>query len=174
MLKRLWADHRNVCLLSLALLVVGVVVSPWLLLAAVVPVGWVMLNKKPAQEDQLLTITEESVMKSEPSQNTDEELAAERKDVLEDVQEDGLALEFASEELRADREIVKTAVQKDGDALEYASEELKADREMVLAAVQKEGASHSYGLQFASDDLKADREIVLAAVKTNGYALECV
>ena len=70
MLKRLWADHRNVCLLSLALLVVGVVVSPWLLLAAVVPVGWVMLNKKPAQEDQLLTITEEIEAMSESSQNT--------------------------------------------------------------------------------------------------------
>ena len=50
MLMRLWADHRNACLLSLALLVVGVVVSPWWLLAAVVPVGWVLLKAKPAED----------------------------------------------------------------------------------------------------------------------------
>ena len=59
MLKRLWADHRNACLLTLALVVVGVVVTPWVLVAAVVPIGWVLLNNQPAAEDQPLTITEE-------------------------------------------------------------------------------------------------------------------
>ena len=39
MLKRLWSDHRNACLLTLAILVIGIVVSPWVLIAAVVPVG---------------------------------------------------------------------------------------------------------------------------------------
>jgi len=57
MLKRLWAEHRNACLLSLALLVVGAVVNPWLFLAAVLPISWVLLKKKPAQEDQLKLIT---------------------------------------------------------------------------------------------------------------------
>jgi len=56
MLKRFWTDHRNACLLTLALLVIGIVVSPWLLLAAVVPVGWVLLKLKPAEADQPLTI----------------------------------------------------------------------------------------------------------------------
>jgi len=49
MLKRLWSDHRNACLLSLALLVIGIVVSPWVLLATVLPVGWVLLMPKGAQ-----------------------------------------------------------------------------------------------------------------------------
>ena len=65
MLKRLWAEHRNACLLSLALLVVGAVVNPWLFLAAVLPISWVLLNKKPAQEDQPLTVTEEPETMSE-------------------------------------------------------------------------------------------------------------
>ena len=61
MLKRLWSDARNSCLLTLALLVISIVVSPWVLLAAVAPVGWVVLKGK----DQLLTITEESEAMSE-------------------------------------------------------------------------------------------------------------
>ena len=65
MLGRLWADHRWACLLSLALLVVGAVVSPWVLLAAVVPIGWVVLNKKTAKDDQSLAITEEAEAMSE-------------------------------------------------------------------------------------------------------------
>jgi len=44
MLKRLWADHRNACLLSLALLLIGVVVSPCVLLVALVPMGF-LLNR---------------------------------------------------------------------------------------------------------------------------------
>ena len=52
MLKRFWADHRWECLLSLALLVIGVVVSPWWLLAAVVPVGWVLLKIQRSQEEK--------------------------------------------------------------------------------------------------------------------------
>ena len=53
MLKGLWSNHRNACLLTLAILVISIVVSPWVLLAAVVPVGWVLLNKKPAEEISL-------------------------------------------------------------------------------------------------------------------------
>tara|TARA_E500000331_G_scaffold325512_1_gene342754 strand:+ start:807 stop:944 length:138 start_codon:yes stop_codon:yes gene_type:complete len=29
MMKRLWLDHRNACFLTLALLVISIVVSPW-------------------------------------------------------------------------------------------------------------------------------------------------
>ena len=49
MLKRLWSDHRNACLLTLALIVIGIIVSPWVLLAAILPVGWVLLMPKGAQ-----------------------------------------------------------------------------------------------------------------------------
>jgi len=50
------------------------------------------------------------------------------------VQQNGLALCYASAELQADREVVLAAVQEDGDALDYASAELRADRKVVLAA----------------------------------------
>ncbi len=69
MLKRLWAEHRNACLLSLALLVVGVLVNPWLLLAAVLPIGWVLLKA----EDQPLTITEEAGTMNESSSESNDE-----------------------------------------------------------------------------------------------------
>jgi hypothetical protein len=52
------------------------------------------------------------------------------------VQQDGLALEYASAELRGDREIVLAAVQQDGWALYFASTELRGDREIVLASGQ--------------------------------------
>ena len=60
MMKRLWLDHRNACFLTLALLVISIVVSPWVLLAAVLPIGWVVLKNNPAKEDQPLTTTEKS------------------------------------------------------------------------------------------------------------------
>ena len=60
MLKRLWSDHRNACLLTLALLVIGVVVSPWVLLAAVLPVGWVLVKRKGSQDHKPLHINESS------------------------------------------------------------------------------------------------------------------
>ncbi len=51
MLRRLWADHRWACLGSLSLLVFGAVVSPWLLLAAVLPIGWVLIKRGGAQKE---------------------------------------------------------------------------------------------------------------------------
>ena len=86
MLKRLWADHRWACLLSLALLVIGVVVSPWVLLAAVLPVGWVLLNNQPAAEDQPLEIQEVTeLMKELPKEWQDlglEKIVSEMKEAL--------------------------------------------------------------------------------------------
>ena len=49
MLKRLWANHRNACLITLAILVTSMIVSPWVLLVAVLPVGWVLINKNRAE-----------------------------------------------------------------------------------------------------------------------------
>ena len=64
MLERFWAKARIACLLILAIVVIGIVVSPWLLLAGVLPIGLVLLKGKPAK-DQPLTITEESETESE-------------------------------------------------------------------------------------------------------------
>ena len=60
MLKRLWSDHRNACLLTLSLLVIGIVVSPWVLLAAVLSIGWVLLRSKGPQIEQHPEIIESS------------------------------------------------------------------------------------------------------------------
>ena len=49
---RLWADHRNACLLTLALLVICIVVSPWFLLTVILPIGWVVLKDEGSGEDQ--------------------------------------------------------------------------------------------------------------------------
>ena len=54
MLKRLWADHRNACLLTLTLLVIGVVISPWVLLAAVLPIV-ILISKFQTKRSQPLT-----------------------------------------------------------------------------------------------------------------------
>ncbi len=91
-----------------------------------------------------------------------------RDEVLEAVENWGLALEDADESLRKDEEIVMAAVEQDGGALEYADESLKKDKEIVMAAVEQRGLA----LEHADESLQKDREVVLAAVKTNGYALQ--
>ena len=92
----------------------------------------------------------------------------EREETLKKVQNNGLALKYASDELKNDREVVLKAVQQFGWALEFASDELKNDKEVVLEAVQEYG----YALEYASNKLKNDREVVLIAVQQNGDALE--
>jgi uncharacterized protein YdeI (YjbR/CyaY-like superfamily) len=87
--------------------------------------------------------------------------------VIEAVQQNGWALQFAAEALIADKDVVLAAVTRTGSALRFAAKELKADREIVLAAVTRD----CWALQFAAEALKADREIVLAAVTQDGSAL---
>ena len=101
MLGRLWADHRWACLLSLALVVVGVVVSPWVLIAAVVPIGWMLLKAKTATGDQLLTITEEP------------EPMSELPDEWKDLSENQL-IEKISYTDRIDQEIIRGITQEYG------------------------------------------------------------
>ena len=74
--------------------------------------------------------------------------------VLEQVKQDGSALQYAALELQSDREVVLAAVRQHGWAFVYASEQLLTDREVVLEAVQQ----NSSALQFASDELKSERE----------------
>ena len=76
-----------------------------------------------------------------------------RELVLAAVQQDGMALRFASAELKADRVIVLAAVQQDERALCFASAELQADHELVMASVRQGGRA----LDYASAELQADQ-----------------
>jgi histidinol phosphatase-like PHP family hydrolase len=90
-----------------------------------------------------------------------------REVVLAAVEQNGLALEFASDALKNDPLVVLAAVEQNGRALEFASDALKNNRRIVLAAVEL----NFWAFQFASDALTNDREVVLAAVKQDGWAL---
>ena len=74
---------------------------------------------------------------------------------LKKIKKDGLELNNFKE-LQNDKEVVLAAVQQNGLALEFASDKLKADRKVVLAAVQQNGNA----LKLASQQLKNDRELV--------------
>ena len=83
MLKRLWAKHRNACLLTLALLVIGFVVNPWVLLAAVLPIGWVLLKGKSIQlKTRQPTISEEEYLNVADSKERLIQIPDEIKDLL--------------------------------------------------------------------------------------------
>ena len=72
------------------------------------------------------------------------------------VEQNGLALEFASEDLKGDRKMVHIAVAQNGLALEFASEDLKGDMETAhIAATQNDLA-----LEFASKKLLQYWELV--------------
>ena len=86
---------------------------------------------------------------------------------LQDVQNDGLILEFVSDKYRNNAEIVSKAVVQNGLALQYASEQLRKKKEIVLEAVKQNG----HALQYASEELRRDRDVVSAAVNQNGLAL---
>tara|TARA_Y100001968_G_scaffold322660_1_gene359129 strand:+ start:102 stop:356 length:255 start_codon:yes stop_codon:yes gene_type:complete len=75
MLKRLWPDYRNSCLLTLVLLLIGIVASPWFLVAAVLPIGLVLRKEKPIADKKTIeeedkTIIETPVQQSEGTTNT--------------------------------------------------------------------------------------------------------
>ena len=57
----------------------------------------------------------------------------EKKNVLADVAQDGMSLEFASDELRGDKEVVMAAVAQNGRAVAFASPELQKDEEVIIA-----------------------------------------
>ena len=83
------------------------------------------------------------------------------------VNQNGLALEFASDEMKGNKDVVMAAVGQFGLALQYASVKLKKDGEVVMAAVNNNGLA----LQYASVKLKKDIEVVMAAVRSRGSAL---
>eukprot|EP00978_Attheya_sp_CCMP212_P005957 scaffold13402_cov47-Attheya_sp.AAC.1 len=84
------------------------------------------------------------------------------------VQQNCLALEYASKELKKDPAIVLAAVTQSDQALQYALPGLRNNRDFVLRAVQQ----NCLALEYASKELKKDPAIVLAAVTQSDQALQ--
>ena len=122
-------------------------------------------NRKYNDKAFMLTAVQQNGM---ALQYASEQLKSDRDVVLAAIRKNSWALEFASEQLKGDKDVVLAAVQQDGWALEFASEQLKGDKDVVLAAVQQNGLA----LQYASEQLKGDRAVVLAAIQQDGRALE--
>ena len=78
------------------------------------------------------------------------------------VEQDALALRYASDDLRSDRELSLHAVRMDGLALEHVKPEF-IDRKLALAAVSQNGLA----LRFCSDMQRANAEIVGLAFREN-------
>lgn len=62
------------------------------------------------------------------------ETITDKKELLEAIKQDGLALHYASDKMRDDKKIVLKAVKQDGYALRFASERLRNDIELVYEA----------------------------------------
>ena len=83
-----------------------------------------------------------------------------KANLLKAVEQNGLALKFASKELRDDKEIVLKAVNQNGLALEFATEKLQNVTSIVLKAVQ----NNPFAIQFASYKNKINPDIIHAAL----------
>ncbi|CAK8995617.1 Enkurin domain-containing protein [Durusdinium trenchii] len=101
------------------------------------------------------------------------------------VDQNGVALAFASIELRGDRELALQAIRSytptfrqtwDVDRgrpegfLLSLSKELRADKDLMLEAMRKDGAQ----LQVVEENLLQDREVVMMALQTYAMALRYV
>jgi hypothetical protein len=98
-----------------------------------------------------------------------ENLWNDRQFVKSVVQIDGMTLggRMVPTNWRSEIEIVMLAVEQNGMALKFASEELRNDRSVVLAAVMMRGTA----LMYASEELKSDYYVVLDAVRNNKMAI---
>ncbi len=81
----------------------------------------------------------------------------------------GLDLEFASHALQNDRGIVLEAIQQDSSAFQYASDALRKDEEFILQAMNTM-AKCSF-LEFMDPSLKDDLEFMLKVVQCRGSAI---
>lgn len=95
-------------------------------------------------------------------------IANERDQILRQLQNDEVELEYLSDEWKADREVVLVAVKKYGEVLEFVSEALKDDKEIVLESVKQNGLA----LEYVSERLKDDFDVVFSAVTAEPLSLE--
>ena len=85
--------------------------------------------------------------------------------LLAAVQNNGLALEFATAIARSDKKIVLAAVQENGLALEFAyRDHIKSNKSIVLAAIKNDIGA----LEFASPRLSENKEFMLMAKQVAG------
>ena len=89
--------------------------------------------------------------------------------MMEEVNEDGKRLEFASPPLRAHRGLVVAAVHNDGMALRHAHEKLRYD---PLVAYQAVRTSSGSALPFAPTRCHLDRALAMELVQQDGLALQ--
>ena len=94
------------------------------------------------------------------------------------------ALIYASHRLKSDLNFIIEAIELDLFAFEFASAELRDNSDILLMALEKYAISHAsngvggsfelhgHPLEHASSRLSNDRDIVLGAVNTDGLALE--
>lgn len=80
--------------------------------------------------------------------------------VREAIQNNPMALEFASLDLRNVLEIVSIATDIDPSALQFASDRLREDDNFVFKCVEKDGRA----FEFASNRLKKDKILIKAAL----------
>ena len=72
------------------------------------------------------------------------------------MEEDGLALKYASDTLKNNSRIVRLAVHNNGLALRYASNKLRDNQDIVEWAVKQNGRS----IKYASTRLKKNKDIL--------------
>ena len=75
------------------------------------------------------------------------------------INQNGLALEYASREMQNNKHIVMAAVQQNGDALQYASEEMKNDPTVLIAAFRR------MGIALTVDESKDNETLMASAMR---------
>ena len=81
-----------------------------------------------------------------------------------------IPLRAASERIQNEREMVLEAVQDDGDALEFASDQLKNDEEVALTAIKHRGIYETF--DYVGEMLKQNKEFCLKALKAGARFYE--
>ena len=114
--------------------------------------------------NQLKSVEEEGITKNEELYII---VNDKLQDTINNLTQNGNALQYASDEFKNDKELVLAAVTQNGWSLEYLCEELRNDKEVVLAAVKNCGMA----LNHASEELRNDKEVVLAAITEDGWSI---
>jgi hypothetical protein len=84
------------------------------------------------------------------------------------LEQDGLAIRFASDEIKNNERLCKIAADNDGNSIEYMSISIKNNKNVCKLAVANNGMS----LKFMSDAMKNDEDVCKIAAKSNGCALQ--
>lgn len=86
-------------------------------------------------------------------------------DALEMVRKNGCKLEKLDAFFRADRKIVMEAINNCPSALEFASKELRKDEKLVEKALRNNSKYDDDVFQWVDDSLKQDKDFVLRIIR---------